>query len=133
MKEQLIGQHVDLGSVSIPAGKDYLKAGELKLLGIAAEERDPSLPDLPTLKEQGIDFVEATNRGIFVPKETPDEIVDAIDKALAEVAKDEEFQKKLADMGTDVNYKNSEEYTKFLEENYESMKKTLEANGLLKK
>ncbi|MGI6038098.1 MAG: tripartite tricarboxylate transporter substrate binding protein, partial [Limnochordia bacterium] len=52
----LLGKHIDLGETSVPAGIDYVRSGELRLLAITSGTRHSSLPDLPTLKEQGLDF-----------------------------------------------------------------------------
>ncbi|ASK62159.1 hypothetical protein CFK37_08270 [Virgibacillus phasianinus] len=127
----VVANDVDLGSVSVVAGKDYLADDRMKLLGYTGEERSPALPDVPTLKEQGIDVVSATNRGIVVPKDTPDEIVKKLSDALEKVAKSDSFKKKMEELGTDVNYKGTKEYVEFLKNSKDSMEKSLEKSGLL--
>ncbi|SFB10872.1 Tripartite-type tricarboxylate transporter, receptor component TctC [Lentibacillus halodurans] len=127
----VVGNDVDLGGVSVIAGKDYLENDQMKLLGYTGEERSEVLPELPTLKEQGIDAVSATNRGLVAPRDTPDEIIQKLSDALEEVANSESFKTKMAEMGTKVNYKGTEEYAAFLEKNEEDMKNSLEKSGLL--
>ena len=122
---------VDLTTVSVTAGKDYLADGKLKLLGYTGEERSEVLPDVPTLQEQGIDVVSATNRGIVVPKDTPEAIIKVLDNALEQVADRDDFKQKMDDLGTDVNYKNAKDYQQFLDEEQEDMEKALENSGLL--
>ncbi|MDI6601955.1 MAG: tripartite tricarboxylate transporter substrate binding protein [Thermoanaerobacteraceae bacterium] len=129
----LLGKQIDLGSTSIPAGSEYMKAGKIKLLGIAADKRAEQLPDLPTLKEQGIDWSLQTNRGYFAPKGTPKEVIQKVADALRKVSEDPDFQKEMYNQGTFVNYKNPEEYTQFLKENYEMLKDVLSKTGLLKR
>lgn len=128
----VVGNDVQLGSVSVAAGKDYFKDGRMKLLGYTGEERAEDLPDVPTLKEQGIDVVSAVNRGILAPKDTPDAIVKKLSEALKNVAENEDFQKKLSDLATDVNYIPTDEYDTFLKQIEEDMHKSLESSGLLK-
>lgn len=127
----VVGNDVDLGSVSVVAGKDYLADDRMKLLGYTGPERSPVLPNVPTLKEQGIDVVSATNRGIVVPKDTPEKIVKKLNDALKKVANSETFKSKMEKVGTNVNFKGTEEYVKFLKENQKSMEKSLENSGLL--
>ncbi|MFC3212282.1 tripartite tricarboxylate transporter substrate binding protein [Planomicrobium okeanokoites] len=129
--QALLGNHLDLGSTTIPAAKEYMKANQLKMLGIASEERNPALPDIPTLKEQGIDFVNATNRGYFFPKDTPQEIVDVMDEALKNVAENPEFIKEMEAMGVDVNYKDTEEYTNYLEDDVEHLEGMLTRQNII--
>ena len=129
--QALLGNHLDLGSTTIPAAKEYKKANQLKMLGIAAEERNPALPEVPTLKEQGIDFVNATNRGYFFPKDTPQEIVDLMDEALQNVAENPEFIEEMETMGVDVNYKNTEEYKKYLQDDVEHLEGMLTRQNII--
>lgn len=127
----VVGNDVDLATVSVAAGKDYIKDDRLKLLGYTGEERSKELPDLPTLKEQGIDVVSATNRGIAAPKGTPEEIIKKLSVALEKVANDETFQKKMEELGTDVNYKNTQEYMEFLKNDQVFMEEALKDSGLI--
>ncbi|UOQ92269.1 tripartite tricarboxylate transporter substrate binding protein [Halobacillus shinanisalinarum] len=127
----VVGNDVDLGGVSVVAGKDYLADDRMKLLGYTGEERSEVLPDVPTLKEQGIDVVSATNRGIVAPKGTPEEIVKKLSDALKKVANSESFKSKMDELGTDVNFQGTEEYTEFLKKNEKDMKDSLEKSGLL--
>lgn len=129
--QAVVGGHADLGGVSVVAGKEYLDADKMKLLGYMAPERDDALPDVPTLKEQGIDASSATNRGLFAPKGTPEEIVNTVDDALAKVAKDKEFVDKLTGLGTDVNYKNTDEYETWLKDNQKEMQEAMEKAGMV--
>ena len=128
----VVGNDVDLGSVSVAAGKDYISDNRMKLLGYTGEERSPELPDVPTLKEQGIDVVSATNRGVVAPKDTPEEIIKKLSDALDNIAKKDSFKKRIEEMGTDVNFKNTEDYAAFLKKAEEHMKVSLESSGLLK-
>ena len=127
----LVANDVALGSVSLTAGKDYMEDGRMKLLGYTGEERSDDLPDLPTLKEQGIDIVSAANRGIMAPKDTPDAIIKKLDGALEEVANRDTFKKKMDDLGTEVNYQNTANYREFLKENEKQMKESLESSNLI--
>src|SRR5699024_9253551 len=104
----IAGGDVDLGGVSVAAGKEYLEDDRMKLLGFAGDERSEQLPDTETLGEQGVEAEVATNRGIVAPQDTPDEIIEILSEALDEVVNDEEFEEKVSELGTDTNYKNPE-------------------------
>ncbi|MYL30816.1 tripartite tricarboxylate transporter substrate binding protein [Halobacillus halophilus] len=127
----IVANDVHLGSVSIAAGKEYMADDRMKLLGYTGEERSDEFPDVPTLKEQGIDVTSAVSRGIAAPKDTPEAIVEKLSDALQNVAESESFQERMEELGSEVSYKNTEEYVQFLEENEVEMKESLETSGLL--
>jgi tripartite-type tricarboxylate transporter receptor subunit TctC len=60
---------------------------KLRVLGFATDARFPGFPDVPTLKERGIDMAEAVDRGSAVPLKTPDYIVKKLEAAFLEAAK----------------------------------------------
>ena len=81
----------------------HVKSGKLKALAVAGPKRSPLLPDVPTLKEAGVDGVDVQQwYGIFAPAKTPKAIVDKLNKALNEVLNDKEIVKRMEDHGADV-------------------------------
>lgn len=91
------------------AGKE-LKTNTLKPFAIAAEKRSSALPNVPTLKEKGIDITYALNRGIMVPKGTPKDRIEHWAKAFKTAVDDPEFQKKIAAKGTGLLYMGPADY-----------------------
>jgi 2-methylaconitate cis-trans-isomerase PrpF/tripartite-type tricarboxylate transporter receptor subunit TctC len=81
----------------------FIKTGKLKALAVAGPKRVPSLPDVPTLKEAGVDGVDVTQwYAIFAPAKTPKPIVDQLNKAINQVLADKEVIKRIEDHGADV-------------------------------
>ena len=82
----ILGGHIDLTDSNLTQ-KGKVDAGQLKFLAIASEQRDPDMPDVPTLKELGINIVYEVVRGLVVPKGTPApvraKLVEACGKATA--------------------------------------------------
>ncbi|MCZ2495186.1 tripartite tricarboxylate transporter substrate binding protein [Xylophilus sp. Kf1] len=68
-------------------------SGKLRLLAVSSEKRVPSLPDVPTLKESGIDVVMTQWYGLAAPAGTPREVVDHLSRAVKEAMKDPELLK----------------------------------------
>ena len=80
-----------------------VKSGKLKALAVAGPKRSPLLPDVPTLKEAGVDGVDVQQwYGIFAPAKTPKAIVDKPNKALNEVLTDREIVERMEEHGADV-------------------------------
>ena len=81
----------------------FVKNGKLKAMAVAGPKRVASLPDVPTLKEAGVDGVDVTQwYAIFAPAKTPKAIVDQLNKALNQVLSDKEVIKRMEDHGADV-------------------------------
>ena len=81
----------------------FIKNGKLKAMAVAGPKRVASLPDVPTLKEAGVDGVDVTQwYAIFAPAKTPKAIVDQLNKALNQVLSDKEVIKRMEDHGANV-------------------------------
>mgnify|MGYP000583810396 CR=1 FL=1 len=112
----LLGGHVLLGETNLTQ-LDKVKAGQLKMFAIATPKRLPEVPDVPTLKELGLDIVYAVNRGIVAPKGTPEAALAKLEEACARAAKDPAVAEMMKKQGTLVEYLNRKEYAAFFEKN----------------
>jgi tripartite-type tricarboxylate transporter receptor subunit TctC len=80
-----------------------VRAGAVRALAIAAKKRSPMLPDVPTSAEQGLpEFDIAPFYAAFVPKGTPQPIVDKLVDALNKGLDEEAVQKRLAELGANI-------------------------------
>jgi tripartite-type tricarboxylate transporter receptor subunit TctC len=72
---------------------------KLRIIGFAMDERFPGFPDVPTLKEQGIDMAEAVDRGVAVPPGTPAPVIKTLEEAFIQVANMPEVQADMRNQG----------------------------------
>jgi tripartite-type tricarboxylate transporter receptor subunit TctC len=70
---QLIGGHVDFASTTLASAA--AAGASVRVIGIFAEARNPSLPDAPTIKEQGYDVAPTSFGGLFAPAGTPADVL----------------------------------------------------------
>lgn len=102
MNALLAGQ-VDLLCDQTTSTTPYIKAGSIKLYGVTTSSRLKTLPDTPTLAEQGLkDFQVVVWHGIYAPKGTPKEAVDKFGAALKAALKDPAVAQRLAELGAIV-------------------------------
>lgn len=91
-----------------------VKSGTARALAVAAPKRMEDLPDVPTLKEAGVDVDAVLWSGIFVPKATPLSIVRKIEGELMRIAKLPDVIARLKPLGIDTVGNSSEEFAKIL-------------------
>ena len=118
--------------VSLPEARALIEAKKVKTLAIMAENRAKLFPDVPTLKELGMDWSEGAWRGIVVPKATPDNIVAILENSLSKIVKDPKFLEFMDKNGFGIWWKNSADFNKFLADQDASKGKIMKAAGLIK-
>ncbi|MCJ7839004.1 MAG: hypothetical protein MUP61_07330, partial [Burkholderiales bacterium] len=128
----ILGGHIDLTDGNLTQ-KGKVDAGQLKFLAVATEKRSPELPNVPTLKELGINVLYAVSRGLLAPKGTPNDILTKLEGACAQAAKDPAFSESMRKQGTDVRYLDRKAYADFLKENDALNKNLARELGLLKR
>ncbi len=109
----LIGGEIQVAFDTIPGSKSMSDGGRVRLLAITSAERNKLLPDVPTMAESGLKGFEAqTWAGIFLPKGTPNEVVQRYHAALTKVLKDEAVRARLAEIGYTVVGNTPEQFRK---------------------
>lgn len=127
--QELIAGGVDVVVCSLPEAKSLIDAGKAKALAVMADERYSAFPDVPTLKEKGIDWSYGTWRGVVAPKGTPDYVVEILHNALKEILESPEWKEFMETNGFGMAYLPPEEFAKFLENDYKAVGELLKAAG----
>lgn len=110
----LLGGHINAVSVSPPEGIEHVKAGKLKIVALFAEKRFELFPDVPTVKEQGVDFVMGQWRGLAAPKGTPPDVIKKLHDAFKKGMEDPVFIKNAKDMVVNLSYLGPEDFGKLM-------------------
>jgi len=128
----ILGGHIDLTDGNLTQ-RGKVEAGQLKFIAIATEKRNPGIPNIPTLKELGINVVFAVERGIVAPKGTPADILAKLEAACAQATKDPAFAESMKKQGTEVRYLDRKAYAEFFKMNDALNKELARDLGLLKR
>jgi len=121
----VLGGHVDFCVVNVGEAKGQVDAGELIPLAVMDGKRMEALPNVPTLKELGIDASKGAWRGLAVPKGTPKEIVAKLEDAFTKASKDPAFVEFMKKAAFNIDYKNAADFKAFMAQERESTKKML--------
>jgi tripartite-type tricarboxylate transporter receptor subunit TctC len=98
----LIGGHVDFFCEQVVSVAPQIAAGTIKAYAVSSSDRLPTLPDVPTAKEAGLDYQMSIWAGIFAPRGTPKPIVDKLAAALDKSLDDSGVRAKVAELGGSI-------------------------------
>ncbi len=124
---------IQMGGLNVASGRKYLENGDLKGFAIASAKRSKHLPNMPTLKELGVDMIYALQRGIVAPKGTPRTIIDYWAGVFKKAAANPSFLKQMDAKGTGVEYVGPDDYRKWANQMYKEHEKIAVKIGLWKK
>jgi len=112
----MLGNNAQASTQTVQATLQHVKAGKLRALASFGAQRSKSLPDVPTLKERGIDVVYYLWVGLFAPKGTPVAIVSTLAGAIDKAAASPQFQTAIANIGLEPGYLGAAGFAKFWDE-----------------
>ena len=102
---------IDAGTVLLP----QVKGGRLKALAVTGSRRDPNLPDVPTVREQGFAGLEAAGfQGLVGPAGMPREIVDRLSSELVRVLAQPDVRSRFAAAGSEVTPRPAAEFAAYV-------------------
>jgi len=126
----LIAGETDLTFANIPAINQHVKSGRLRPLASTGAKRAEQMPDVPTMKEAGVDGVEVTVwYGVLAPAATPKAMVAALSAAIAKAAHDPEMKKRLAEQGAEPVGNTSEEFSRILRDELARWAEVVKVSG----
>ncbi|MFN3791117.1 Bug family tripartite tricarboxylate transporter substrate binding protein [Massilia sp.] len=126
----LLGGHIPMMFDSTIAIMPHIKSGKVKPIAISSAKRSPLLPDVPTFAEAGLPQIESYAwYGMFAPAKTPANVVAKINAEAIKVMKGPEFQKVLADTGSDFVGDTPANFGKFVQAEHARWSKVVKDSG----
>ncbi len=109
----VLGEKIE-ASIQLPAEiVSQVRGKQVRILAITGEKRLPSLPDVPTFKEAGIDLTLSLWRGIAVPKGTPEPVIARLERAFKAASESPEFRDFANQMGASIEFRGAKEFDQF--------------------
>ncbi len=131
--QALLSGAIDLGGINVAANRKHIQGGSVKAFAIASDERSPHVPDLPTLKELGVDMVYALDRGIVAPKGTPKDVIDMWAGIFKKAAEDADLKKQMDAKGTGIKWVGPDDFRAWADKTYAEHEKVAIEIGMWKK
>ncbi|HEY7649529.1 MAG TPA: tripartite tricarboxylate transporter substrate binding protein [Methylomirabilota bacterium] len=128
----VLGDKIE-ASVQLPAEiMTQVTGQQVRVLAISGEQRLPTLPDVPTLKESGIDLTMSLWRGVAVPKGTPEAVIARLERAFIAAARSPEFREFASRMGAAVEIREARDFDRFIAQDDREVGALMEQIGLKK-
>jgi tripartite-type tricarboxylate transporter receptor subunit TctC len=129
----VVSGEVQLAFSNMSDAMAQIAAGTVRPLAITTAKRSPHTPGIPTLMELGlVDYPVESWNALFAPAGTPKPILDRLAEVMADMAKDEAHQKRMADIGSIAVANSPGDFSKMLREETDQWAKALKAIGLAK-
>ena len=120
----LLANEVQAMFVTFSSAVTYAKNGRVRMIGTVSPERIPAMPDVPTMREQGLDMAVGSWQGVYVPKGTPAPIIKKLFEVAHETMRHPDVVKRMVDSGiTIVTSKSPEEFGRFWKGDHERFAK----------
>jgi tripartite-type tricarboxylate transporter receptor subunit TctC len=107
-----------------------IQGGKLRLLAVSTDKRVPSLPDVPTLKESGIDVVMTQWYGLAAPKDTPQPVIDQIHRAVRQAMKNPEVHRVYSADGAQESERTGAAFRDFVVRDIANYRRAVERGNL---
>jgi tripartite-type tricarboxylate transporter receptor subunit TctC len=131
LSTDVMGGHVELAMASTAAQAQHVRSGKMRALALTGDKRSHTMPEVPTLKEQGIDVVAHAWWGILAPAGTPRPIVDRMVAELNKALKLADVNKMLTEtQGMDVVALGPEATQKWIADNMARWGKVVKDNNI---
>ena len=122
----LLGNEVQMMSVTFSSAVNFAKQGRVRMLGVISPERNPAMPEVPTMREQGLDMVVGSWQGVFLPKGTPQPVINKVYQVSVAMMKDPLVVKRMGENGiTITSSKSPADFVAFVKDETERFGKVI--------
>ena len=127
----LIAGHVNVSFQNINAVIGQIQSKQLKVLAITGDARSRILPDVPTLKELGVEGVDVFSwQGVAAPKGLPDDVRTKLHSEVVAALNQPDVRKRMEDIGFEIVANTPEQFREFLTAELARWKQVIEAGNI---
>ena len=125
----LVAGRLDYMFATAPSVIPLIKAGQLNAIAVSSKKRISAMPDLPTLKESGVDIATGAWFGLFAPAGTNPAIVKKLNQMVESILEEPTIKRKLLGLGADPVQMSDQEFTNFVRNDHAMWAPIVKASG----
>ena len=127
----LLAGHVDMNFDAMSSITAYLKAGQMRPLAVTTPQRDPGLPEVPTMAELGFKNLKITNwYGVMAPAGTPPDVVQRLHDEIYRILQLPDVVPKLEELGVRRHRMSTWEFAQFIRAENDSYREIARLTGV---
>ncbi len=130
MLQDLIAARLGFGAVLASSITNQVQAGSLRLLAVYSDQRHPSFPQVPTLKEAGVPVVQLSFGGVMVPAKTPPEVIATLEAGCKKAVQSDNYREWGKRANQVINFQSGQAFEKRLRQDSQQKAATLKRLGL---
>jgi tripartite-type tricarboxylate transporter receptor subunit TctC len=127
--QELLAGRLDFVSSIAASAAPQIQAGKLRLLAVSAARRHPGFPDVPTFKELGMQVLEESFAGLFVPRGVPEPVLQTLDKACAQATASDAVREAAARSNQVVAYQTRPQWERTVNEQFRKQGEAFRRTG----
>jgi len=129
--QELMGGRIDVSNSTLPSVLGQIQSGDIRAIAIASPQRHPTLPDVPTLREQGIVGADAESwAAFFAPAATPSTILDRLSREIIAVLEKPSVKEAITKMGFSLKVRDPAAFRPYLEQEIRTWGEIIKAAGV---
>ncbi|MBV8423075.1 MAG: tripartite tricarboxylate transporter substrate binding protein [Hyphomicrobiales bacterium] len=125
----MISGQVQVMFDNVPTSIEFIRAGKLRALAVTTATRSEVLPDLPTVADFVPGYEASAWYGVGVPKGTPDDVIDKLNKEINAILADPKAKARLADLGASLLAGSPADFGKLVADETEKWGKVVKFSG----
>jgi tripartite-type tricarboxylate transporter receptor subunit TctC len=129
--QDVVGGHIAASVNPISESMPLHQGGSIRILAVTGATRSKFLPDVPTMKEQGYDVVVESWLGVFLPPKTPNEITQALSKAIDQAVHSAAMIESLAKFASEPLFQTPQEFTETIKSDLTRWGPVVKASGFV--
>lgn len=131
MVQELIAGRIDVSNSTLPSVLALIQAGQVRALGLASPQRNPGLPDVPTLREQGIANADADSwAAFFAPVATPQPVLDRLSREIIAVLEKPAVKEAITKLGFTMNVRDPAAFRPYHAQEIRTWEEIIRAAGV---
>jgi tripartite-type tricarboxylate transporter receptor subunit TctC len=129
--QEMMGGRIDIANSTLPSVLAQIQSGDLKALAVASPARNASIPNVPTLREQGVTNADADSwAAFFAPAATPKPVLDKLSKAILASLNKPAVRDAIVKLGFTVNLRDPAAFAPYHVQEIRTWKEIIEAAGV---
>jgi tripartite-type tricarboxylate transporter receptor subunit TctC len=129
--QELMGGRIDVSNSTLPSVLGQVQSGDIRAIGLASPQRTAILPDVPTLREQGVTGADAESwAAFFAPVATPKPVLDKLSTTILAGLKKPEVRDRVAKLGFSLNLRDPEAFKPYLAQEIQTWSDIIKTAGI---